>query len=121
MTTDQIAQHFSIDDTTAATVLGIIRGTVDPCEASEDARAWIARCYNRPSDTEIKMRALVQVLDGYGSDAIWGASCTQPVAAYVNTGDTYAPTVVLDYVAMRWRLTTMGDFVERYEHRYQIK
>jgi hypothetical protein len=120
MTTEQIARHFNIDDTTAATVLGIIRGTVDPCEASSDARAWVDRCHHRPGTREIQLRALVQVLDGSGDEAIWGRDEYQPVAAYVNTGDTYSPTIILDYIAARWRLSTFGDFIERFERKYQI-
>ena len=40
------------------------------------------------------------------------------VAAYSNSGDTYAATILRDRATGNYRLTTLGDFVECYERRH---
>lgn len=40
------------------------------------------------------------------------------IAAYSNSGDTYAPTIIFDYASGNYRLTTVGDYVETYERRH---
>jgi len=42
----------------------------------------------------------------------------ETVAAYSNSGKTYAPTIVRDYATGNYRLTTVGDYVEAYERRH---
>lgn len=41
------------------------------------------------------------------------------VALYLNTGDTYAPTLLYETDRGRFVLTTMGDWVERNERIYK--
>ena len=40
------------------------------------------------------------------------------VASYLNTGDAYATTLLLDHDEQRWTLTSWGDFLEANESKY---
>lgn len=120
-TIPRVANHLSIDHDTAAKVIAIVREQAKPDEVPATA-AWIQQCFHRPSESELKMHALNSILGLFGSEPIWGGgSITRPAAEYLNTGDTYGATIVLDYVAGRFRLSTMGDFVERFERRYGLR
>jgi hypothetical protein len=78
---------------------------------------WEAKCYNPPPRQARLEVAVNEVLEGYGTEAIFGASCTRPEAVYINLGDTYTTTLVYDYTRARWCLTSWGDWVERHERR----
>lgn len=121
-TTERIADHLAIDADTAAIVLGLVRGEISPFTLP-GVDAWRRRCYHEPraKSPETIMRAIDEAIGTYGTEAIWGESGTQPVAEYCNTGNTYNATVVYDYVRGKYVLTTMGDFVEKYEQRYGIR
>lgn len=43
------------------------------------------------------------------------------VALYVNTGDTYNPTLLYETETGRFRATTFGDWVERNTRKYNIQ
>jgi hypothetical protein len=98
----------------------ILNDTLDPetVEATED---WVRQCFHKPSDTELKMHALNALFDCHGVEAIrvdgaWVDSYHHDiVAAYLNTGDTYALTVVLDSETGEFLLTSYGDYMEAYE------
>lgn len=38
--------------------------------------------------------------------------------SYVNMGDSYAPTVIYDHSARRFRFTSIGDLIEAMPHRF---
>lgn len=122
-TVARLVDVLSITPDQALQIIGLARGTIDPftVPAVED---WRRSCFHEPraDSPEVRMLAIDAVLGTFGTEAIWGeSSCTRPVAEYCNTGDTYAPTVLYDYMAGRYRLTTMGDYVERYSDRYGIR
>jgi hypothetical protein len=64
-----------------------------------------------------KMKAVDRALKGFGVEYVYNASGAA-VAAYSNSGDTYAPTILRNYETGGYSLTTLGDFVESYERRY---
>lgn len=61
-----------------------------------------------------------KAIEGYGINFI---RCPMRglLAVYVNTGDTYTPTLMLNLRSPReltWRITTLGDFVDSFQRRY---
>jgi len=113
LTPTKIADYLSIEPEIAARILGIMRGTVD-VETVPETAAMIAACYHRPSTPELRMHAINVLMQGYGCEAVWSLhSETQPIAEYVNTGDTYNPTILYSYERHVFRLTDLGTFVER--------
>jgi hypothetical protein len=103
----------------------IMRGRVDPLSHTRrfpNTCKWVIACCNPPSKSEIKLSALDELLRTYGVepindentfvDSYYGSI----IASYLNVGETYMPTILLDHVHSRWRLTSWGDF---YESRVQ--
>jgi len=73
------------------------------------------------------LREISQLSGAFGVEGIWegdGELSTRsqfgeiPLAEYVNTGDTYNPTVLYDYSEGKFYLTTYGDWVEKYEREH---
>jgi hypothetical protein len=79
--------------------------TWDPALFPETAE-WVRQCYHRPPYVERLLSAINETMQGHGVEHI-GEN-----ALYVNTGDTYSPTLLYDYSTGTIRLTTWGDFVE---------
>jgi hypothetical protein len=65
------------------------------------------------------------LLEGYGVEPIRGDWVDNYygdiVALYVNTGDTYNPTILYDVNAGKFLVTSWGDWVERYGDRYGVQ
>lgn len=79
---------------------------------------WLKSCYNMPRYEERLMGALNEILEGHGTEAIYGKeSETWPIAEYVNMGDTYTATMLYDYDKEKVVVTSWGDWVERSERR----
>lgn len=89
-----------------------MRGDVDP-ETSLAVRGWLRHCYHRPSKRELIMRAIDEELGTFGVEAITSGPEQELHANYCNTGDSYAPTVLLCHKRKRFLLTSWGDYVER--------
>lgn len=85
---------------------GLLNGTVDP-DTLLDGVLMLDR-------DERVMEALNRVLDCYGVEALTPDGCIHPIGVYLNTGDTYSLTVVLDEDG-EFHLTTWGDFLEGWE------
>lgn len=119
-----IADTFGVSLFSANLALLIIRGRVKP--ADHPARfpktaAWLNRCYHQPHSTEIKLAALDELLGTYGVETIdvpgaWVSKFYgSAVASYLNTGDTYRCTLLIDHDSCRWKLTSWGDWFEAFE------
>jgi hypothetical protein len=121
-TVEKLTADLGITPEQAEQVIGLVRGTIDPFTVPA-TDAWRRSCYHEPDPRkpETIMHAVDAVLGTCGTEAIWGRSCTQPVAEYCNTGDTYASTILYDYVNGNYRLTSWGDWVERYGDRYGVQ
>ena len=120
----RIEETFSVSAFRANLALLVIRGRVDP--ENHPARFprtadWIRQCYHAPSTSEIKLSALDELLQTYGVEplrvpGVWvDRYHGDVVASYLNTGDTYRLTLLLDHESRRWKLTSWGDWLERYE------
>lgn len=122
----RIAESFRVTSFEANLALLIIRGRIDPLAHPRRFPAtarWIGQCYNLPRKSEIKLAALDELLGGCGVEVISDERFYVDsyhgniVASYVNTGDTYSPTILLDHLSGRYRLTSWGDFYESLESR----
>lgn len=74
---------------------------------------WEAQCYNPPRYSERLMCAANEVIGGYGVEAIFGDSCTQPDYEYVNVGDSYTATLIRDCDTGRVFVGDIGTVIER--------
>ena len=85
---------------------------------------WLSQCFNRPRDAELQLEAFNAILGGYGIEAIrvedaWvDAFHGDIVASYVNMGDAYVATVVLDSETGEFVVASYGDWLESNERRF---
>jgi hypothetical protein len=96
----------------------IIRGEIDP-RSIPAAERLEAQCYNRPSTHYLAMVALDSLLGTHGVEHIGEVDmCDGPPVEYLNTGDTYAATLVWYRDRVRpWSVESWGDVAERLERR----
>jgi len=108
----------SFNDEQAQLVADLCNGeiTIDPFNVDErfpKTAAWCRQCYNPPSQNELILAALDDVIDGFGTEAIRDPDDSDNIIAeYVNTGDTYNGTIVFDHETSEYVLTTWGDWYE---------
>jgi hypothetical protein len=95
-------------------LLKLINGDYDPEQYATVAN-WIRQCYNRPNDTELVMKAIDEVIEGYGTEAIFGDDPRWPDLEYVNMGDPYVTTIMYDYRTDEYIVGCWGDWLEKYE------
>ena len=116
----KIAAWMNCDLATAKMARAVMKGEVRTLDnpAFPETSAWVASCYNRPSRRERIMSALNELLGCHGSEPLWGEDPYWPEAEYLNTGDTYNPTIL--FYDGRFILTTWGDFFERNEKRLAL-
>ena len=106
---------------------GIIDCTTDSATLAErfDPETPLPIGGNPDSDDAFRLECAAQILadqvGAYGTACINGESFRgywgEAVAAYVNRGDTYDTTLLLDVRSGRWYVTSWGDWVESYERR----
>lgn len=122
----RIAEVFDVSLFDANLALLIMRGRVKPEDHPKRFPLldnWLGACYNCPSRSEIKMAALDELLKTHGVEAIQHEQFyidsyhRNIVATYLNTGETYATTIVRDNFRDSFRLMSYGDFVENLELR----
>ena len=81
--------------------------------------AYIDHCQSQ-SDTYCAFAKINKLIDGYGVE--YSQSTKDSSVAlwieYVNTGDTYSPTILYDYEKQHYYLTTWGDIVEKQPRRF---
>ena len=95
------------------TARGILDGSIDPESVSKNARDYVSQCYNRPPDYLVKLYALDQLGGFFGVE--YAEHPTQGFD-YLNSGDTYAATLVRRG-PNRYQVTTLGDVIETLERR----
>ena len=77
-------------------------------------RALDTECHHLPSTWALRMTCL-NAIDA-GLHGLESAETTEgEYATYLNTGDSYAPTVI--YWRGRYRVQSIGDFIETQERR----
>ena len=102
----------------------LLDGRKDPMDY-DAVSDWVNRCYNRPSDDELVFEALNSVLGMYGEEAIEGRWVDryhgEIQAVYLNTGDKYAMTLLLDHETGHVHLTSWRDWVEANERKRELR
>lgn len=91
----------------------VLTGESDPCEVSESTRKWERKCFHRPNLQELALHAIDALVGTSGVEAIYHDDWGDPTFEYLNTGDTYAATLLVsdgDAVIGCW-----GDVVEALE------
>lgn len=106
-----LAQVFD-DPKQARRILEMTRAELEQTEAGA---ARVRQCLNRPDTWDIRMHVLSANDAGlHGVEAIsLHGGCD--FAEYLNTGDTYAPTLIRYHGG--YRVQSVGDFVETLERR----
>jgi len=110
----RLMEELHIDSATANTVRGLIRGEISTRDAGRFPRSnrHFAWCYHSPSRVDRILRCLDELLEASGVEAIWGKDELRPDADYLNMGDPYIATLVLDRKTNTFKLTSYGDFME---------
>lgn len=94
-----------------------IIGTKDP-ENDPANQKWKRQCYHwPPSRSELVLKAANRLMGGYGDEPIqdpnyWDGYHCDVRAAYVNMGDTYAETLLIDHESGEYQVCCWGDYVE---------
>lgn len=102
---DRVQETWPAD---AETILGLIKGRIDPETYPEVARC-VGQCYHRPTQHELIAEALNVVLDTAGVEAAFTEGELRPYLEWLNVGDPYVPTLV--YYRDKWRVGCYGDYV----------
>ena len=108
-----LTRTFQIDRPTAILVRKVIKGQVDPCSVSTAANQRRLQAYHPHAKYVLKLEALNQILGLYGVEYVpKGSNQRSPGFEYLNTGDSYAPTIVR-FDGGGYRISSWGDIVER--------
>jgi len=101
----------------------LISGKTDP-KTYKSVQKWVDRCFNEPTDIELRMEAINEILEGFGVEGIEGkwvdSYHRENQAVYINTGDTYSLTILYDNELRRFVVTTFGDWVESHEKSREL-
>lgn len=81
----------------------------------ESVCSFVRECFFTPDEEEQQLVALNELMDCFGVESIVDKQTQECVARYVNTGDTYAATVVWDMEEREFILTSWGDWFEAYQ------
>jgi cation diffusion facilitator CzcD-associated flavoprotein CzcO len=114
------------DRALALKVRRVLDGRLMASNASEAAARWAASRHHhvRATSHELILEACNDLLDGCGVEAIRPNCDPQhydegirmcPAYSYVNTGDSYALTLVRDHEDSCWRVMSWADAVDRHE------
>lgn len=82
------------------------------CE-TPTGRARILECYARPATFDLRMTVLNSACETYGRES--AETTMGEFADYLNVGEMYAATLI--YWRGRYRVQSLGDFVETMERR----
>jgi hypothetical protein len=100
-----------------------------PRDLDEASAAVLAKLLKESARDEHAAEAAMEfandAIHGYGVEAIRGDYHVDNfhfdiVATYVNTGDTYNPTIIYETENERFLLTDWGTWVEKNEKKYRI-
>ena len=99
---------------------GLLAGSIEP-EDIEACAQWIRACYHRPRGSALLMCALNSVLNFHGVEALRmlgediDAYHQDIIVSYLNSGDLYAPTIILDHRDGTMHIGDVGGFLEALE------
>ena len=87
--------------------------TTDLYNTYESVIALKKSYYNPPSKAYCIMTALNEIAEAHGVESFFEGDWSphKIYVDYLNTGDTYNPTIVYDG---RFKVTTLGDYIEKH-------
>lgn len=115
-----IAAAMSLPLETAKTLRGLAKGEIRVTGNPDfpKTNAWISSCYHEPRRIERILSAMDEAAGTFGVEAFNSRkSRMHAIAEYLNTGDTYSPTMLFRHDTGTFRLTSWGDFFEANEKR----
>jgi hypothetical protein len=111
-----------LDNKAIKSILKIINKRYDSnyLDQFESNQKWIKQCFNRPNELELRLNALNELLEGFGTETIdhneWvNKYWRYCIGVYINMGNSYSPTIIYDTRDNEFILTSWGDFVEGIE------
>jgi len=105
-----LTSRLAIDTAMALKARAIIKGETDP-ESFPAVADWVRQCYHRPSDHELQLAALNELLETHGVEAVFGGpNHVYPYLEYLNVGDPYMPTIILHRGV--WSVGCYADYLE---------
>lgn len=107
----------------ADTVRGLIRGEIRTKDAERfpKSNAYFAKCCHEPKRLDRILACLDECLGTFGVEALGEVQTYGPPAEYLNTGDTYSPTLLFDHITGKFCLTSWGDWFERNENKRSFR
>lgn len=94
---------------------------LSPADAMKLWKALAAATYEKQVDAALELANTM--LGGYGIEAVRDGGRSnyyQDIGVlYVNMGDTYNTTILYDTRKERFYVTTLGDYIEKYEKRFR--
>lgn len=120
----RIEKVLGVSNEKAKLIRGIGVGTIDPM-SFKSVKRWVAKCYNKPSNEELVMEAINEVLGAFGVEGIEGEYIDSYFyniqASYCNRGDCYDQTIILCHKYNNFLLCSYTDYVTKnnlLEERY---
>ena len=113
-TKNLMASFKKLDKSTALKITKLCNGTLDP-ETLDGGARRVRECYNAPSDTDVILYAINDLLGGYGVESTpyeIGAMHDGEFIEYINFGDSYATTIVWNPSKDRFEINTWADVYE---------
>ncbi len=116
----KIAAAMNCDMETAKAARALMRGEILIRDNPKFPKTndWATSCYHYPRRIELILSALNELMGTFGVEAFNSReSRMHAIAEYLNTGDTYAPTILFRHDTGTFRITSWGDFFEANEKR----
>ena len=121
ITVGELTEAFSdLKEADAELIVSLIAGDteigMDGDERLPRTSAWIRHCYNMPSQEELTMSAIDELIGGFGVEAMFHPNnSSELIGTYSNQGETYQVTIVHDEKAGGFLITDYGSFLEGWE------
>lgn len=115
ITTKKLLDNFKdLNKKTALTIVKLCNGTIAP-DSFEGAQKRLKECYNAPSNTDLILNAVNDLIGGFGVEGTPytdGAIYDEDFISYINFGDTYATTILYDPGQNKFIIDSWGNVYE---------
>jgi hypothetical protein len=114
----RLAKHLGLTTEKAKELRAVLKGEKSPDDYAS-VQAWQKQCYSLLPWLDKALCAADEIMEQFGVEPIhgetyWSAYWGDIVALYINTGETYDATLVVDVRDKTLQLTSWGDYVERH-------
>lgn len=105
-----LQQHLGVDVIKAREIKKILTAARIELESMPAGAARVAECWHPPETWDVRLTCLNQAMEGHGVECF--KTERDGWCEYVNTGDTYSPTILR--FKGHYRVATWGDIAERF-------